>query len=171
MSHDQGSAFYGDHPLVHQEDQCTGTPTLLSACTSKLDLQFSRTTTLSSFRPSKRVLSLSSLSHIPHIDIGLLQEIQFAADKHPIKITCAALGRGSVHGRWPERSENKELRGKVKEEVFEVIGLRLGGMQFMRWIWGEDDRQTFNNTGVYASAYLEPAEEAKAEESKAEEPK
>ncbi|KAI4208097.1 MAG: hypothetical protein LQ348_000345 [Seirophora lacunosa] len=101
----------------------------------------------------------------------LLQEIQFAADKHPIKITCAALGRGSVHGRWPERSENKELRGKVKEEVFEVIGLRLGGMQFMRWIWGEDDRQTFNNTGVYASAYLEPAEEAKAEESKAEEPK
>ncbi len=86
-------------------------------------------------------------------DIELWRAIAAATDKKPVQIVEAVLGRRSINRRWPDWRGNEEMRGKVRREEFDVIGLRLAGMSAIGWIWGEYDEQDFYKAH-YASAYI-----------------
>ncbi|KAI4137879.1 MAG: hypothetical protein LQ341_004934 [Variospora aurantia] len=104
--------------------------------------------------------------HTLHIGKYLLTALEAATDENPLKILGAALGRRSTDVQWPTDSVNVELRGKFKEEVFELIGLRLEGMRCMAWIWGEDYTKEFKNFGLYSSAWIKPVSKGQAQKSK-----
>ncbi|KAL8894553.1 MAG: hypothetical protein Q9207_008477 [Kuettlingeria erythrocarpa] len=92
--------------------------------------------------------------HSLHINEDLEEAIDAATDEKPVEILEAVLGHRIRHVRWPNWVEKEEMRGRVKIEEFDVIGLRLAGMRRIRWIWGEDDEQEFDDAGLYASAYI-----------------
>ncbi len=92
--------------------------------------------------------------HSLHIKADLKEAIDAATDEKPVEILEAVLGRKIKNVRCPDWVEDEEMRGRAKIEEFDVISLRLAGMWRIRWIWGEDDEQEFDDAGLYASAYI-----------------
>ncbi len=92
--------------------------------------------------------------HSLHIKADLKEAIEAATNEKPVEILEAVLGRKTKIVCCPNWVDEEDMRGRAKIEEFDVIGLKPAGMRRIRWIWGEDDEQEFDDAGLYASAYV-----------------